>query len=705
MKVLMLMTSIFVLSVNAAQLNVPSEHPRLWFTTPAELTAAKLWYQNNPWDPNNDDYLGLAFQGLMTDSVSDCQTAAQQAVDIEIDISQISSDSARWYGESALLIYDWCYPHFTSGQRDEFTQNWNTWQTSLNNKPWGHERMEANNYFWGYLRNGVEWGITSLGDNPQAQGFIDHALDFRFQQRFTEQWITYFGRGGVPGEGTQYGRYMLDYGVVPLVTAQNYGFDTYDASNYYRENLFYLIYATLPQQTSAPANTGCLDNYWYLFPFNDDEQFFVCYPETAKRAAYGNALSSYIRSWPNTELAQYAQQWLNVVEPNTSPWIASLTPTVAAKAFNNLPLDYYAHGNGFAYLRNNWNPDSTVLNLQLGVSGNVGHNHLDAGSFQIWQNSQWLSRETTSYTEHILSWGGGPDTEDALNAVGHNTLLFQGKGQKFWSPIREDQFILPNPPEPEHDEGADGIPDVTRIHHHDEFFFASTDLNKIYRAKLNRDPCRYDWPYAESVVRDFLYLRELNVLLVLDRMKSSSDSISYADGSACNWTPFDPSNPALNAAQVSKTFLMHFLNQPQVNTNQVISNTGNEKLIMTTLLPQNPSYQVFHEGSSVGQYRLELNSSGSEESYFLHVFQMGDQSLLPLAAQMTETVDEFIITLDASHQVNFSKGMQSTGGSLTKQQNTFVLSECQQTITVNEDGPVWSQPGCVIFKDGFEMTE
>lgn len=689
-------------SLMAANLNIPNEHPRLWFTSATELAQARAWYQNNPTNPDNDDYLGLAFRGLMTENASDCQLAKDHALNIDIDISQISSDSARWYGETALLIYDWCYDSFNATERNTFTQNWNTWQQSLNNKPWGNMGMEANNYFWGYLRNGVEWGITSHANNPMAQGFIDHALDLRYQTGMVEQWAPYFGKGGVPGEGTQYGRYMLGYGVVPLISAQKYGFNTYDATNFYRENLFYQIYATLPKRTPAPSGIGCNDTYWYLFPFNDDEQFFVCYPETAKNSDYGNVMSSYIMAWPQSHLAGYAQTWLNQVQPRVSPWVQALTPVVNARSFSELPLDYYAPGAGFAYLRNSWQADATVINLQLGVSGNVGHNHLDAGSFQIWQDGRWLSRETTSYTEHIIDWGGGTDTVDALEAVGHNTVLFQGRGQKFWSPIREDQFVLPGPPNPEHDEGADGLPEVTRVHHHPDFFFASTDLSKIYRARMNRDPCRYDWPYAESAVRDFVYVRDLNVLVVLDRLESSGDSIAYANGSACNWTPFPTESPALNAAQVTKSFVLHFLNQPQIKSNQVSAVVGNEQLNLTTLVPSNPQYRVISEGGSVGQYRLELDTEGEAMSYFLNVLQFGDQPLQPLNIQFAENATAFNITLDANHSLVLQKGMQSQGGEVTINGQTQVLTECTQGIHVSHLGPVWGAPECVIFSDDFE---
>ncbi|WP_395375781.1 hypothetical protein [Marinicella sp. W31] len=686
----------------SADLTLPNTHPRLWFTSEAELKQAREWYQNNPTNPNNDDYLGLAFRGLMTQSTSDCQQAKEHAMDIEIDISQISSDSARWYGETALLIYDWCHDSFTNTEKDTFTQNWNLWQTELNNKPWGGDGMEANNYFWGYLRNGVEWGITSYGNNPLASAFIDHGLDHRFQYGMVEQWAPFFGKGGVPGEGTQYGRYMLGYGVVPLLSAQKYGFDTYAATNFYRENLVYQIYATLPKRTPPPSGIGCNDTYWYLFPFNDDEQFFVCYPETAKSAHYGDVMSSYIMAWPQSPLAGYASTWLDQVEPHISPWVQALKPSVVARSFDDLPLDYYAPGSGFSYMRNNWQQDATVINLQLSVSGNVGHNHLDAGSFQIWQDGEWLSRETTSYTEHIADWGGGTDTLDALNAVGHNTVLFEGRGQMFWSPIREDQFVLPDPPNLEHDEGADGLPEITRIHHHPEFFFASTDLSAIYRSRMNRDPCRYDWPYAETAVRDFVYVRGLNALVVLDRLEASGDSITYADGSACNWTAFDETNPVLEADEVTKSFILHFLNQPLVNNNQVSAVIGDEQINLTTLVPNNPSYRVVTEGGSVGQYRLELDSSGEAQSYFLNVLQFGDEPLLPLNIQFSQDSESFSVVLGPNHILTLNKGMQSQGGELAINGQIQVFTECVQGIYVTDSGPNWGGAECIIFADGFE---
>lgn len=73
-------------------------------------------------------------------------------------------------------------------------------------------------------------------------------------------------------------------------------------------------------------------------------------------------------------------------------------------------------------------------------------------------------------------------------------------------------------------------------------------------------------------------------------------------------------------------------------------------MIWTTLLPQNPSYHVFHEGGSIGQYRIELNTSGSAESYFLSVLQFAESGVTSLNFVLKETDSEFQVILDSNYQ-------------------------------------------------------
>ncbi len=129
---------------------------------------------------------------------------------------------------------------------------------------------------------------------------------------------------------------------------------------------------------------------------------------------------------------------------------------------------------------------------------------------------------------------------------------------------------------------------------------------------------------------------------------------------------------------------------------------ANEKIIMTTLIPENPIFQVFHEGGTIGQYRLELNTSGTDESYFLNAIQLGDSSMAPLEFTVTETPTSYQVSIDSNHQVNLLKGMESTGGSIVIDVISHPFSQCTQGIHVSDTGPQWGISGCVIFKNGFE---
>ncbi len=85
-------------------------------------------------------------------------------------------------------------------------------------KGWGGPGMESSNYYWGYLRNELNWGIATYYENSMAQTFLNDALVTRWQNGV----LPYFAgpdKGGVPPEGSAYGPVMLSYPVVPFTTA------------------------------------------------------------------------------------------------------------------------------------------------------------------------------------------------------------------------------------------------------------------------------------------------------------------------------------------------------------------------------------------------------------------------------------------------------------------------------------------------------
>src|SRR5262249_40612360 len=134
-------------------------------------------------------------------------------------------------------------------------------------KRWGDGRMPANNYYWGYLRNELNWAIATYHENPMARTFLEHALVTRWQNSFLP-FAAAEARGGVPAEGTQYGRYMLHYPVVPFTTMRLLGRDLFRETDFYKEAVFYMIYGTTPAPTACKGS-GKL--YYQVFPFSDDE--------------------------------------------------------------------------------------------------------------------------------------------------------------------------------------------------------------------------------------------------------------------------------------------------------------------------------------------------------------------------------------------------------------------------------------------------
>ncbi len=160
-----------------------------------------------------------------------------------------------------------------------------------------------------------------------------------------------------------------------------------------------------------------------------------------------------------------------------------------------LPLDYYAPGPSWLFCRNKWSDDSTVILLQLGTCDSPGHGHRDPGSFQIFKNG-WLSKEATGYRDDP-STGSGVYLPDH-----HNCLLVDGKG-----PVGASKAV--------------GQPIVLRLQSHADFAYAAVDLTPIYRVRPEEvSEAHPDNPEAVKVQREFVFIRALETLVILDRIET-----------------------------------------------------------------------------------------------------------------------------------------------------------------------------------------
>jgi hypothetical protein len=681
-------------TATAAQLAIPTTHPRLFYANADRLARTQAYLTTHPLAPSgasNAAMMERALRGLLTGNDVDCDQAVAFLVGWQADAQGSGvRDALRQQGEDVLLIYDWCHHRLTPQQIATLVARWNGYLDAEFADDFANAGAEANNYWWGRTRNSLLWGIASFGDNTRAQYFVDQALDVRMGRDFA-RWYQDFGRGGVFAEGTDYGVTMLAYPLIAFASAADFGHDAFATTPFFREAIYALVYGTTPGATTTPGGSTGIP---LVIPFNDDEHFFE--GGVIGVRDYLGDFAAYVGQRDASGNARHARAWLAATGAGRR-WMFDAIRSSAPADFADLPLDYYAPGAGVFDLRSAHTADAMQVHLQLGTPGGIEHRHLDGGSFQVWRKGRWLSRESVGYADLLAGLDGVGDVSSEA-ALAHNTLLFEGKSTGIW--VGSGPRVIP--PGEDRGDNPDGLPQVVRLQHHPDFAYVAVDYSNAYR---NRSGLRVDWPYADRAVREFLFLRALQALVVLDRMRGSSDSLLpfYQTGDWLN------PGPRVAAEQVRRTFVMHFETPPSVAGARVGAQGGTQVAELVTLVPSQPAYRVIDEDrpgdEQSGQYRVELDSVGTAESYFLQVVHGRDADAPALTAQLTETPGAWTIALGAggaTATVTLAKGLTSGGGSVAIGGGAAQpLREGVQGIVVTTERPVWDAAES-LFSDGFE---
>jgi hypothetical protein len=630
-------------------MTIPEGHPRLWYDA-SSLAAARTWADANPFNASgaafHDQYRERATECLLEEDSTVCNTAVDWALAVELPESGVSCDECRWWGEAAILTFDWAYDYFTPEERATFISNWNGWLSHWHDQAWGGNHFNGfngvpkygNNYYWGYLRNDILWCIATAGENPGFEDYCEEALEVRWEGEFLpatqsldpEYGISHVG-GALP-EGDQYGIYLATYANIPFYTAGVLGRDLYGESNFFIEALFGIIYGRTPAATTRSGATTGHD----MFPYNDSQEWR--FGGRARADSYVDFLDTMLTRYPATNMGRWIRQWLDDVASEVhSPHLSSTLPSVTALSFSSLPLDYFQPGIGNFYGRSDWATDATSFLWMLGQHGvdpgteaaTVGHRHDEIGSFQIWRNGRWLTRLDSSYTENIAGFAGSGSV-DAGGLLGANTLVIGGTNIRYnegdWAVLR-----------------TDSDPD---------FAYAATEFTDVYAGA------------ASSVIREYVFVRSIETTVILDRV--------------------------LTAGSTVKTWLAHFDNNPTLeDANNVSHVAGTQELRLTTLVPSSPTRRVVTEGGDIGQYRLEIDSPSGTQTYFLVVLQAKASADADLAPSVNDTGSAYEVTLNGSISVTFQKGSTSSGGSITISGDTTNFRSDVEAITVTTAGPVW----------------
>ena len=325
-----------------------------------------------------------------------------------------------------MLVFDWCHDLLSSDQRRMLVDRWNGVTDTLNRKEWGGPGLEGNNYYWGYLRNGLEWGIASFHENPRAAELIDHAVNERYRKGFVP-FANGPGRGAVLGEGTQYGPYILRYATIPFVTAAQQGVDLWNASDFFKEAVFYLLHATTPAPTVGAAGG---EPQLRGLPVQRRREVAVRRLRRAAGAGHVHAGGGRAMGRP-APVGAYARGWLAQVKPRVPDIGRPPRPPSGRRGFHRPAARLLRDGAGF----------STAATSGAGRDGPAGAARPPAarrartrrlGKFQLWRAGRWLTRETVSYGEPIANWGGTATGGDQTRPPPDRPQrrLFEGMGPR-----------------------------------------------------------------------------------------------------------------------------------------------------------------------------------------------------------------------------------------------------------------------------------
>ena len=180
-----------------------------------------------------------------------------------------------------------------------------------------------------------------------------------------------------------------------------------------------------------------------------------------------------------------------------------------------------------------------------------------------------------------------------------------------------------------------------------------------------------DNTYAGHTVREFIFIKPLQTLFVVDRLESTS-------------------------ASVTKSFLLHTPQNPViVDRNHVTMVNGDQELWLTTL-NSGYSYSVVDEGDGI--YRVQDNTAGSLNDVMLHAIQTGPTNGSAVNVSIaSQDANAWTITFTSASRgtatLVLEKGVFSLGGSfgyaVSGTPQVTPLASNVEKMTVTDNGPVW----------------
>ncbi|MBU0662418.1 heparinase II/III family protein, partial [Candidatus Micrarchaeota archaeon] len=427
------------------------------------------------------------------------------------------------------IYYDWLYNELSPAERAQAI-SWLNTQCDSSMKEGYYINYPFHNYG---IARGFAIGLAGAAtyyENGNAETYLDSALNYWWKEMMMA--FNEVGSGGGWEEGPVYMFYVnkrITYFAEGMQTAL--GRDIYNETPWFRDRMYYGMFLRWPPLENCKYNKPC-----YRYPaFGDAERsrdLMLGYERIVNRML--------IRHYADTTYAKnlewYEEQENQMYNFQVEDFLFALPDQP-----QQIPteLTHYADGVGKVLMRSDWTQNAAQISFTAGPHI-TGHEHLDNGSFTIFNNGADLAIDAGIY-DGSGSMSRARDYAQYLHrGSAHNIPLIYMPGEQFRRELGQESFdndggqrtegllvreVNFNPADNSKYDFWAKCPqggyqrqtaEITNFEDGAQYTYTLADLTNSY----NNPECAFsNSPKVENVEREFLYLRP-NYVVVFDRITS-----------------------------------------------------------------------------------------------------------------------------------------------------------------------------------------
>lgn len=597
----------------------------------------------------------------------------RKAIDTALTLTNINTWTGYPTREKGFVIltvssvYDWCYDLLTEEEKTLLMEIAIGCASGMEIgwPPNGH----GSRTFTGHgaeaqlLRDQLSFAIATYDERPDFWNYIGG----RFYHEYVaeREWET---KGGMHHAGVAYGIYRHVYSMWACAFIMGMGLP--EPYNAYEAGMFEIgnnIYPRRPDGSFFSRGDTYTHN---LMSYNlPGEEHLVLSLHLSKDPYIKDELIRVRRNGGKAGIVEGDPS-----EMGPAFWMIFNEPEVEEKSISNLPLSkYFPSPAGIMYAKTGWDAgvkaNTVAAELAIGYEWappDGGHNHRDAGSFQIYYKGPLAT--DSGYYHHF---GTDHHTNYTVQTIAHNTMLVYDPDE----PAENFEGNI-NDGGQEH-KGLKGNNEATfkNMIDYADYYRRSTVLAQEIDPE---NPIEPDYTYIKGDItnaysdkmkefkRSFMFLnfKEEKVpaaLIVFDKVMVSKPNLKRT------WLLHGQSDPVLSGKRSV------WLSNPYENE---YGEKYSGKMVVDHLLPEKPQIDVIggeeegwfningvnfpyeqadYDGNEQKTYRMEISEKGKETSYFLNCIQVTDEGNNSyLKSEMIDT-DNFYGVKISDRAVLFSK--------------------------------------------------